>query len=152
SSPRTVNSDTNWTHVQLGPAGRHLAAWHVDHAHIYSLPDFHHVLRTSDQIGGGAVLGTSFSSDESLLALSRWSNDRIFIWDIARSNLVQTIHLTYSLGGVNGRSEFTQNGRWLFVSTQVDLRLYDPVNWTLRASVPWEGGANQLAFLAGGNV
>jgi hypothetical protein len=68
------------------------------------------------------------------------------------ANLLQTIRISYTRGVTLGRAEFTPDGKWLFVSTLEDLRLYDPTSWTLRASVPWKSGGNQQAFLAGGKV
>jgi WD40 repeat protein len=151
ASPLCISDEEGWTHVRLGPSGRRLAAWHDDHAHIYSLPGFHPVSRTSNYRGGN-VLGPSFSADEELLAVDRWNNEDIPIWNITSGNLLHTIHVTYALGVTHGRAEFTPDGEWLCVTTLEDLRLYKPGGWNLHASVPWKTGANAQAFLAGGKV
>ncbi len=152
SSPRLLSSSTDLTHIRLGPRGRHLAVWHIDHAHVYSLPEFQPVLRTRNQAGSGTVLGPSFSPDEDLIAVARWNNEAIEIFSLATSNLIQTGPLNARRGQAFGRGEFTPDGRWLLVATPAELRLYDRENWALSAALPWKSGANQITFLEGGKV
>jgi hypothetical protein len=148
---RLIDASKGVKRVRLGPGGNRLAIWHEDHAYIYSVPDFRFISRIGNH-NGGEVLGPSFSADEQLLAVSRWNNEHIKIWNVASSDLVQTIHISYSRGVTHGHAEFTPDGKWLFVTTMEDLRVYEPGSWILRASVPWRSGGNQQAFLAGGKV
>jgi WD40 repeat protein len=150
-SPRCIVGEEGWTQVRVGPTGRRLAAWHDDHGHVYSLPDFRQVSRTSDHVGG-SVLGPSFSADEELLTVNRWNNVDIPIWNITTGKLLKAIRVTFGRGETHGRAEFTPDGKWLFVTTMEDLRLYELGSWTLRASLPWKSGVNQQAFLAKGKV
>ena len=122
---RAIRSGENWTQIRLGPSGRRLAAWQEDCAHIYALPEFREVFQTGNH-RGGVPLGPSFSRDERLLAIARWNNSAIAIWDLAASNLLHRIKVTTSRDVTHGRAEFTPDGEWLFVTTLEDMRLYEP--------------------------
>jgi WD40 repeat protein len=81
---RLIDASKGLKRVRLGPGGDRLAMWHEDHARIYSVPDFRFISRTGNH-NGGDVLGPSFSADEQLLAICRWNNEHITIWNIAAS-------------------------------------------------------------------
>jgi WD40 repeat protein len=150
--PSMLQAEGDFTRLRLGPEGRNLTAWGEERLQIYSLPSLEKLARIKNPLDRHDLLGPSFDRDEKLLAWGRWNSSYVNIWDLEAQKLSHRIKLTHSGGVTSGRPEFTPDGKWLVVCSQVDLRLYEPGTWELRGSIPWKSGANPFTLLGEGQI